>query len=124
MAEVIGVLYAKVNQKFSVTLTDFSKDLRANTKTHVGAFGAFGISQGPFTVSGTFKVSIPAEGLEFDFLDELSLPGGSLTVESPSGNYRRGYRSVVVAQESSSTNQETGITQMTYSWQAQAEVPL
>jgi hypothetical protein len=121
--EVVGSVPIKVNGKYSVTVTSFSRKKSQNTKQHAGAFGVFGISQGAAVlVSGSFKVSIPKTGFEFKWADEFAGDGGTIVADIPGS--RLGYNGVKINEDDLSVDQAQGLTEVTLNWMAQREVPL
>jgi hypothetical protein len=121
--EIVGPVPIKVNGKFAITVTNFSRKKSQNTKQHAGAFGVFGISQGAAVlVSGSFKVSIPKTGFEFKFADEFAGDGGTIVAEIP-GN-RLGYSGVKINEDDLSVDQAQGLTEVTVNWMAQRETAL
>src|SRR5579863_1244577 len=70
--EIVGPVPIKINGRYAITVTNFNVKKSQNTKQHAGAFGVFGISQGAaILVSGSFKVSIPKTGFEFQLATEF-----------------------------------------------------
>jgi hypothetical protein len=121
--EITGPVPIKVNGRYAITVTNFSVKKAQNTKQHAGAFGVFGISQGAAVlVSGSFKVSIPKTGFEFQFATEFSGDGGTIVAEIP-GN-RLGYNGVKINEDDLSVDQAQGLTEKTINWMAQRETPL
>jgi hypothetical protein len=120
--EVVGPVPIKINGRYAITVTNFSTKKSRNTKQHAGAFGVFGISQGAELVSGSFKVSIPKTGLEFQFATEFAGDGGTIVAEIPGG--RLGYNAVKINEDDLSVDQAQGVTEKTINWMAQRETPL
>jgi hypothetical protein len=121
--EIVGPVPLKVNGKYAITVTNFNRKRAQNSKQHAGAFGVFGISQSAAVlVSGSFKVSIPKTGFEFQFANEFAGDGGTLVAEIPGSPL--GYSGVKINEDDLSVDQAQGLTEMTLNWMAQREIPL
>lgn len=125
MANITGPVDVKVNGRYAITVTNFQKKKSIATKQHVGSFGVFGTSQSAGKmVSGSFKVSIPERGLEFDFEREFGGEGGNITCSNKSGSWRRAFTAVKLSEDDVSVDQTQGNTEITINWTAEAEVTL
>lgn len=117
--DVVGPVPVKINGRFAITVTDFSARAATPTKVHAGAFGNFGISQGSIrNLTGSFKVSIPKAGFEFDFAAEFGGDGGRIVAEIAPGAFK-GYRFVKISEEDLQVMQSEGSTSWTVNWTAQ-----
>lgn len=122
MSSVVGPVSVKINGRFAITVTNFSRDVSIPTKVHKGAFGPFGNSQGIADVTGSFKVSIPKTGLEFKFSKELGGDGGSIVATGLQSVFKEGYTKVLLNKDSLSADEAAGNTEVTIGWTAQERV--
>jgi hypothetical protein len=121
--ELVGPVPIKVNGRYAITVTNFNVKKSQATKTHSGAFGVFGVSQSAAVmISGSFKVSVPKSGFEFNFASEFAGDGGSIVVQLPGD--RLGYSGVKINEDDLSIDQVQGVTDRTLNFVAQREVPL
>lgn len=122
---ITGPVDIQINSRYSITATQFSKKAAQATKQHVGSFGVFGTSQSAgVLISGSFKVSIPEQGLEFDFAAEFGGNGGNIKVSNKTGGYRRAFTFVKLAENDLNVDETQGNTDVTINWTAEAELPL
>lgn len=122
---ITGPVNVKINGRYAITVTQFSKRTTVATKQHVGAFGVFGTSQSAGKmISGSFKLSIPETGLEFDLATEFGGQGGGIQCENKTGTWRRGFTSVKLAEDSVNVDETQGNTEVTVNWTAEKEVTL
>jgi hypothetical protein len=122
---ITGPVDIQINGRFAITVSNFQKKMTIATKQHVGSFGVYGTSQSAGKmVSGSFKVSIPESGLEFDFATEFGGQGGNIKCSNKTGSFRRGFTAVKLAEDDLSVDQTAGNTEVTINWTAELEVPL
>lgn len=125
MANITGPVDVQINSKYAITVTNFQKKKSIATKQHVGSFGVFGTSQSAGKmISGSFKVSIPEDGLEFDFDKEFGGYGGNIKCANKSKTWKRAFTAVKLAEDDVSVDQVAGNTEITINWTAEAEIPL
>ena len=122
--EIVGPVAIKINGRFAITVTNFSRDVSTPTKVHKGAFGPFGNSEGISDVTGSFKVSIPKTGLEFKFSKEFAGEGATLVAQGLASLFKEGYTKVKVNKDSLSVDQAAGNTEVSIGWTAQERVEL
>lgn len=120
--DITGAVPVRVNGKYSITITNFSRDKSTPTKVHRGAFGNFGTSQAPGAdITGSFKVSVPKTGFEFNWAQEFGGTGGSIVLDLPT---KIGLTSVKLSKDSLAVDQAQGNTEQTINFTAQDEVTL
>jgi hypothetical protein len=123
--DITGPVDVQINSRYAITVTNFSKKKAIATKQHVGSFGVFGTSQSAGKmISGSFKVSIPETGLEFDFDKEFGGLGGTIKCANKSKTWRRAFTFVKLAEDDVAVDQTQGSTEITINWTAQEEVLL
>jgi hypothetical protein len=122
---ITGPVDVKINGRYAITVTGFNKKKSQATKQHVGSFGVFGTSQSAGKmVSGSFKVSIPEAGLEFDFDKEFGGAGGRIECANKSKRWKRAFTAVKLAEDDLAVDEVQGNTEVTINWTAEKEVPL
>lgn len=125
MANITGPVKVSINGREAITVTQFTKRKSIATKQHVGARGVFGTSQSAGKlISGSFKVSIPETGLEFDFEKEFGGNGGNMKCENMSGSFRRAFTAVKLAEDDLNVDETQGNTDVTINWTAEKELPI
>lgn len=120
--DIQGAVPTKINGKFGITITNFSRSKKRATKVHRGAFGNFGTSQAPdddITIS--FKVSVPKTGFEFNWLQEFGKAGATITLQLPNP---LGFKGVKLSEDSITIDQAAGNTEQTVNCTAEGEVEL
>lgn len=122
--EIVGPVSIKINGRFAITVTNFSRDVSTPTKIHKGAFGPFGTSEGISDVTGSFKVSIPKTGMEFNFSKEFAGEGATLVAQGLASLFKESYTKVKVNKDSLSVDQGAGNTEITIGWTAQERVDM
>ncbi len=114
--DIVGPVPVKFNGRYAITVTDFSAKKGIPTKVHAGAFGNFGTSQGAIrNISGSFKVSVPKTGMEFDWDLEFAGAGGRIVAEIAPGSFK-GYTNVKISEEDLAIAQAEGTTSYTINW--------
>lgn len=117
--DLVGAVPIKVNGRYAITVTEFSAKKATPTKTHAGAFGNFGQSQGALKdITGSFKVQIPKTGFEFNWELEFGQAGGGRIVAEVAPGAFKGYREVRISEESLAVLQGEGNTSATVTWRA------
>ena len=124
MGAIVGPVGIKINGRYAITVTNFSRDVSTPTKVHKGAFGPFGSSEGIPDVTGSFKVSIPKTGLEFKFSREFAGDGATIVANGLQSVFKEAYVKVKVNKDSLTADEAAGNTEVTIGWTAQERVEM
>lgn len=104
---LVGSIQAEIDHVFGVTISDLSFNGDRPVTVKFGAQGAIGSSKGQEKVSGSFKLAVPATGMEFDIAALMAKPGG-FTVTFPIGSERHQLYGCQVTKRSLTNNPEGG----------------